>query len=293
MKLYILLFFTLMFFSCKHDKSNAIINDAYKTEFSTYRENLSKERVNYLQLVGLFKLDAADNTFGKDSINDFTLNINALPKTIGSVSVLKDDLLFNASKNVIVKTKEDSIISSMSLKLDSYGSSIKLYHKQLNWQVITRAGQKYLRVWDIKNPAIEAFKGFYCFELNLDYILEGEFTYFEKAKTEAVHSQLGVNTDTNFIGVVTFNFNGETHSLDVGQDGFTMVSDDTTGDSTYGGGRYIYLNIPETNGSVTLDFNRLYNPPCSFSEFTTCLYPPRQNVLPFKILAGEKIDLKR
>jgi uncharacterized protein (DUF1684 family) len=41
---------------------------------------------------------------------------------------------------------------------------------------------------------------------------------------------------------------------------------------------------------VTLDFNYLYNPPCAFSDFTTCLYPPRQNNLTFIILAGERID---
>ena len=69
-----------------------------------------------------------------------------------------------------------------------------------------------------------------------------------------------------------------------------MVSDKTTGDETYGGGRYIYLDLPETDGLVTLDFNYLYNPPCAFSDFTTCLYPPRQNNLTFIILAGERID---
>ncbi len=289
MKLYLLLCFVLIFCSCKNENNSDIITDIYKAEFSTYKKDGDKNRINYLQLTGLFKLDSLDNTFGKDSLNDFTLAINMLPKTIGTISVLKNDLLFSSSKDIIIKTKDDSIVNSLSLKLDNYGSSIKLFHKQLNWQIITRSGQKYLRVWDIKNPAIEAFKGFELFKLNPKYILVGEFTYFEKAKTEAVHSQLGVNTDTNFIGNVTFNYNGETHSLDVGQNGFTMVSDDTTGDSTYGGGRYIYLDIPETNGNVSIDFNRLYNPPCSFSEFTTCLYPPRQNVLPFEILAGEKI----
>ena len=69
-----------------------------------------------------------------------------------------------------------------------------------------------------------------------------------------------------------------------------MVSDETSGNETYGGGRYIYLDLPETDGSITLDLNYLYNPPCAFSEFTTCLYPPRQNNLPFKILAGEKLN---
>ena len=34
----------------------------------------------------------------------------------------------------------------------------------------------------------------------------------------------------------------------------------------------------------------LYNPPCAFSKFTTCLFPPSQNQLPIKIEAGERIE---
>ena len=132
---------------------------------------------------------------------------------------------------------------------------------------------------------------FELYELNPNLIFEGQFTYFEESKSEIVKSEVDGKRKTSFIGKVTFEYNGETHDLDVGENGFTMVSDETTGDETYGGGRYIYLVLPETDGLVTLDFNYLYNPPCAFSEFTTCLYPPRQNVLPFKIIAGEKITL--
>ena len=37
-----------------------------------------------------------------------------------------------------------------------------------------------------------------------------------------------------------------------------------------------------------LDLNRAYNPPCAFSEFTTCPLPPRQNILTERVEAGEK-----
>jgi len=291
MKTYIISCIVFIFFACKTDKQN-IIDDAYKSEFKAYKKQGEKNRVNYLQLTGLFKLDSLENTFGKDTINDFVLQINSLPKTIGTISVLKDDLTFNASKYAIVKTQQDSVVTKLSLQLNEYGSSIKLYHEQLNWQIITRAGSLYLRVWDIKNPAISTFKGFELFNLNPDFILDGQFTYYDTTKTEEVHSQLGVNTRTNFIGNVVFIYKDQSYSLDVGQNGFTMVNDLTSGNETYGGGRYIYLDLPKTDSIVHLDFNRLYNPPCAFSEFTTCLYPPRQNHLQFEVLAGEKIIRK-
>jgi len=291
MKIFKLVLAIILIFSCKTEKNNNKINEAYNNAFMAYTSELAQNRINYLQLTGLFKLDSLNNSFGKDSVNDFMLNIPQLPKTIGTITLLEDGITFNASEDVLVKTKKDSIINSFRLNLNAYGSSIKLFHEQLSWQVITRSGHHYLRVWDTKNPAIVAFKGYVPFRLSPKLIVKGKFTYYDTTKTEEVHSQLGVNASTEFIGKVEFLYNGEVHDLDVGEGGFTMVSDQTTGETTYGGGRYIYLDLPDSNGPITIDFNHLYNPPCAFSEFTTCLYPPRQNVLPFEVRAGETIDL--
>ena len=41
-------------------------------------------------------------------------------------------------------------------------------------------------------------------------------------------------------------------------------------------------------GSITLDFNRLYNPPCAYTSFATCPLPPIKNRLPVALEAGEK-----
>jgi len=168
-----------------------------------------------------------------------------------------------------------------------------LYHEQIKWQIITRSGALYLRVWDKKNPAIESFKGFKSYDVNSDFIFEADFKYFETARLEPVDSKLGIPDVTDFIGQVSFMYNGEKHSLDVGSEGFIMVGDQTSGETTYGGGRYLNSDISKGNGKVTIDFNYLYNPPCAFSEFTTCLYPPRQNQLAFEIKAGERIENKR
>ena len=70
---------------------------------------------------------------------------------------------------------------------------------------------------------------------------------------------------------------------------FVLISDKTTGVETYGGGRYMYVPRPNTKGETYLDFNQAINPPCVFTEFATCLLPPKENALPFKILAGEKM----
>jgi uncharacterized protein (DUF1684 family) len=42
------------------------------------------------------------------------------------------------------------------------------------------------------------------------------------------------------------------------------------------------------HGSVPIDFNLAYNPPCAFTDFATCPLPPRQNQMAMRIEAGEK-----
>lgn len=67
---------------------------------------------------------------------------------------------------------------------------------------------------------------------------------------------------------------------------FTDESNDVT---SYGGGRYIdVMTADVTSGSYTLDFNKAYNPWCSYSDGFNCPIPPAENHLSFPVLAGEK-----
>jgi len=67
-----------------------------------------------------------------------------------------------------------------------------------------------------------------------------------------------------------------------------MFADETSGDATYGGGRYI--DVMKSNGnSIIIDFNSAYNPYCHFNEEWSCPIPPRENLLEVAIEAGERI----
>jgi len=70
---------------------------------------------------------------------------------------------------------------------------------------------------------------------------------------------------------------------------FLPFTDETTGDSTYGGGRYLDMSRKDTeDGMITIDFNRCYNPWCAFSDGFNCPIPPAENFLPYRVEAGEK-----
>ncbi|SFN87428.1 hypothetical protein SAMN04487989_105131 [Bizionia echini] len=100
-------------------------------------------------------------------------------------------------------------------------------------------------------------------------------------------------------GIVTFELQGRPFELAVyqGQDLMTKAGfedylflpfmDNTNGDSTYGGGRYLDLRIPEGDHMI-IDFNKAYNPYCAYNAKYSCPIVPRNNYLDIKVEAGVK-----
>lgn len=69
---------------------------------------------------------------------------------------------------------------------------------------------------------------------------------------------------------------------------FVPFTDATSGDETYGSGRYLEFFINDIyNNTVQLDFNKAYNPYCAYSPNYKCPIPPKENFLPVAIKAGE------
>ena len=100
-------------------------------------------------------------------------------------------------------------------------------------------------------------------------------------------------------GILSFELNGKNYTLNVYQgidlmkkEGyedylFLPFIDNTNGDESYGGGRYIDLRISEDD-TIIIDFNKAYNPYCAYDEKYSCPIVPRENYLPIEIKAGVK-----
>jgi uncharacterized protein len=114
-------------------------------------------------------------------------------------------------------------------------------------------------------------------------------------------------------GVITYRRAGQLRFTHAGQDCrltiFSLVGyggglflpfrDGTSGKETYGGGRYLFDTVKNTDGlaleiaagspEVAIDFNFAYNPSCAYDTRWACPLAPRENWLPVPIPAGEKI----
>ena len=77
------------------------------------------------------------------------------------------------------------------------------------------------------------------------------------------------------------------NTLEYGDYLFLPFSDLTNGESTYYGGRYVDLRIPEGD-SIIIDFNKSYNPYCAYSDRYSCPKVPSENALDLSINAGVK-----
>ena len=73
---------------------------------------------------------------------------------------------------------------------------------------------------------------------------------------------------------------------------FLPFYDKTNGSTTYGGGRYLDLDMTN-NRTLDIDFNYAYNPFCVYNYQYTCPVPPRSNYLDLEIKAGEKTYEKK
>jgi uncharacterized protein len=78
---------------------------------------------------------------------------------------------------------------------------------------------------------------------------------------------------------------------------FLPFRDATSGHQTYGGGRYLFDTIKNTDGlclevqpgttDVVVDFNYAYNPSCAYDPHWACPLAPRENWLEVAVEAGE------
>ncbi len=100
-------------------------------------------------------------------------------------------------------------------------------------------------------------------------------------------------------GTVSFTLEGQQHRVTIFQNValmstpgfedylFLPFTDITSGEESYGGGRYIEASLLP-DGSVTIDFNRAFNPYCVYNKRYSCPIPPSENFINARINAGEK-----
>lgn len=164
--------------------------------------------------------------------------------------------------------------------------------------VINGEDGKYgLRIWDAQSDDIKNFGSIDSFEYNPDMVITGTFTPIEGGRSvEMSHlKDAGASRDKIIPGDIRFTYQGKEYAPSAYKEGRALMivfADATSGDSTYSVGRFLMV-APNPDGSITLDFNRAYLPPCAFNYNFNCPMPPQENRFDFSVLAGEKNVLNK
>ncbi|HEV7956640.1 MAG: hypothetical protein JWL94_9 [Microbacteriaceae bacterium] len=163
--------------------------------------------------------------------------------------------------------------------------------------IASEEGSYALRVWDADSEGIRDFGGIDAYPYNPDWVITAKWREIEGGTSVGIEhlKDEGRPREKVVPGEITFSKDGIEYNLAAFKEGRALLlvfADATNGNATYSVGRFLMV-APNADGSITLDFNRAYLPPCGFSYNFNCPLPPKQNRFPVPIEAGEKNVLNK
>tara|TARA_B100000795_G_scaffold269230_1_gene258003 strand:+ start:4531 stop:5145 length:615 start_codon:yes stop_codon:yes gene_type:complete len=155
----------------------------------------------------------------------------------------------------------------------------------------------------LKKKDLKKFKGLDFFPVDSTFIVIAKLTKIANAPT----FEMATTTDRKPLykeyGVLNFQLKGKDCAITIYQSQddlrdeeykdylFLPFTDDTSGNESYGGGRYMdaMTTDEKADGTIELNFNNTYNPYCAYNDKYSCPLTPRKNHLDLEIKAGIKV----
>jgi uncharacterized protein (DUF1684 family) len=265
---------------------------AYLQSFDKWKADLVDDlKKNWLVLAGLFWLKPGENSFGTDAGNAIVFPKG--PAHAGIFERQGTDVTVKFSPNAHAAIDGKRVVTA-KLRPDTSGNPTIVELVSLRINAIVRAQRIGIRLKDVDSEGAKNYRGPMFFPLDLSYRVTATWVPSDGKKTVDVPNVLGDTTPTPVAGTVVFKINGqEVRLTDLGGNpskGLSFVFNDLTSKTdTYPGGRFLETD-PVVNGTVVIDFNRAYNPPCAVTPYATCPLAPKENRLAVAIPAGEKYD---
>jgi uncharacterized protein (DUF1684 family) len=267
----------------------AYVNEV--NEWHSAREGRLRSETGWLTLVGLYPLAEREQAFGSDSNNAIVFPEGA-PARAGVIRRTDTLVTLVAAPGVAI-TREGARVDSIVMVPDTRDETTVLDLGSLQFFVIERVGQYYIRLKDRESEVLKNFTGIERFPVDARWRLRARWEPYDPPKVVMVPNALGYESEDTCRGAVEFDLDGKVYRIEPSgdpQQGLFIVFGDATNEhETYGGGRFLSAGDMDLEGTIWLDFNRAYNPPCVFTAYATCPLPRRENILPIRVEAGEKM----
>ena len=264
-------------------------HEAAILEWRQRRDERLQSEDGWLTLVGLDWLQDGANTVGSGPGN--RIRLPGGPEAWGTVYLGADGIRFERAPAAPV-TVAGAVLDVAALVPDDEGEPTIVRSGDLSFHVIHRESYA-LRVKDRQAPMRVNFRGIENYPTDYGWRVDARFVAAGPGTAIEIGDVLGQVTPMEVIGYAEFQRDGRTYRLtgvrEEGADGMWFIfADRTNGRETYGAGRFVYSEGMPSDGRVVVDFNKAYNPPCAFSDYSTCPLPPQQNRLDLAVTAGEK-----
>lgn len=180
--------------------------------------------------------------------------------------------------------------SSLSDKqvLSSYEKSIEKYRNKIHSDHL--GDESPFRTEKEKST----FVGFDYYKTNEALNITAELTPFEQKDTLIMKTSTGKDRPFLKVGKLNFDIKGKQQLVlykSIGDNShyFLPFTDETSGNDSYGGGRYLDLEVGTMkNNLLPIDFNKAYNPYCAYVDGYSCPIPPAENHINVRIEGGVK-----
>jgi hypothetical protein len=261
----------------------ALGSGSYEAEIAKWRQEREQELMSdtgWLSVTGLFWLKQGENTVGSNESNRIVLPAHSAPPMLG--------VLEHSGEKTVMRYADRSkgtveLVSDQNGKRDP----TEIVVGDLTFWVIERGERFGIRMLDRQSRFRREFTGCKWYPVRPEYRIEAKF--FPEATEVAVPSVIGVTENLPSPGYVEFELHGQRVRLrptGPPDELFFVFRDGTSGRTTYGASRFLDTSL-QKNGTVLLDFNKAYNPPCTFTPYATCPLPTRENRIKVSIEAGE------
>lgn len=167
------------------------------------------------------------------------------------------------------------------------------YQKELNESYLNPESSP------LKEDELKDFKGLNFYPYNEKFVVKATLEKLENQPVFKMPTSGTNKPDYKRYGILHFIIDNKKFQLEVYQNLdlikrkgykkhlFLPFIDETSGNETYGAGRYLDIEIPD-GSEIVLDFNKAYHPYCAYTIGYSCPITPDVNFLKTKILAGVK-----
>ncbi|TKT76351.1 DUF1684 domain-containing protein [Aquamicrobium sp. LC103] len=232
----------------------------------------------WLNIIGRWELEPGTVRLGSADDNDIVLSVG--PDHVGTLAQDEDGgVTFTPASGG----------EPIRLALDKKKPP-RFSVDRLLLEVTTLNGRNALRVRDKESPARRSFPGIEHFPVVPDWRIVAEWSPLAEPITMTVDTIVGIPTDVTITHKAAFTHDGVRYELlpthGTAEAPQFVLRDLTSRSETYPASRFLF-GEDIGKDTIVLDFNKAINPPCAFTDFAVCPLPPPENVLPFRVEAGE------